>query len=138
VLAVFGMVLGAWYMLWLVQRVFFGPLREETHSDHDHPIQDLSLREVVALVPLAVLVFWIGICPQFFLRPIAPSLNQATVAAQERIHREVAAPSPAAARLRVTQPGGGAFVHDNDPAYAPPAPAFGETLTRKEGFARAD
>ena len=28
VLAVSGVVLGAWYMLWLVQRVFFGPLRE--------------------------------------------------------------------------------------------------------------
>jgi NADH-quinone oxidoreductase subunit M len=28
VLAVFGVVLGAWYMLWLVERVFFGPLRE--------------------------------------------------------------------------------------------------------------
>ena len=28
VLAVFGVVLGAWYMLWLVQRVFFGPLKE--------------------------------------------------------------------------------------------------------------
>ena len=28
VLATFGVVLGAWYMLWLVERVFFGPLRE--------------------------------------------------------------------------------------------------------------
>ena len=28
VLAVLGVVLGAWYMLWLVQRVLFGPLRE--------------------------------------------------------------------------------------------------------------
>ena len=28
VLAVSGVVLGAWYMLWLVQRVFFGPLKE--------------------------------------------------------------------------------------------------------------
>ncbi|MBL9094272.1 MAG: NADH-quinone oxidoreductase subunit M [Planctomycetaceae bacterium] len=39
VLAVFGVVLGAWYMLWLYQRVFFGPLREPPyHGDHgdDH------------------------------------------------------------------------------------------------------
>jgi NADH-quinone oxidoreductase subunit M len=33
VLAVFGVVLGAWYMLWLYQRVFFGPLREPGHGD---------------------------------------------------------------------------------------------------------
>jgi NADH-quinone oxidoreductase subunit M len=32
VLAVSGVVLGAWYMLWLVQRVFFGPLREPVHD----------------------------------------------------------------------------------------------------------
>ncbi|MCE9606796.1 MAG: NADH-quinone oxidoreductase subunit M [Planctomycetia bacterium] len=32
VLAVFGVVLGAWYMLWLYQRVFFGPLREPGHE----------------------------------------------------------------------------------------------------------
>ena len=32
VLAVSGVVLGAWYMLWLVQRVFFGPLKEP----HEH------------------------------------------------------------------------------------------------------
>ena len=38
VLAVFGVVLGAWYMLWLVERVFFGPLREPAlHGDgHGH------------------------------------------------------------------------------------------------------
>ncbi|HEX4146134.1 MAG TPA: NADH-quinone oxidoreductase subunit M [Pirellulales bacterium] len=35
VVAVFGVVLGAWYMLWLVERVFFGPLREPA-VDHDH------------------------------------------------------------------------------------------------------
>ena len=32
VLALSGVVLGAWYMLWLVQRVFFGPLREPRHG----------------------------------------------------------------------------------------------------------
>jgi len=35
VVAVFGVVLGAWYMLWLVERVFFGPLREPA-VDHGH------------------------------------------------------------------------------------------------------
>ena len=67
VLAVCGVVLGAWYMLWLVQRVFFGPLREPGDADHE-PVSDLSGREIAALVPLAILVFWIGLYPQFFLR----------------------------------------------------------------------
>ncbi len=45
VLAVFGVVLGAWYMLWLVQRVFFGPLRESEHEHPSHPPRDLTLVE---------------------------------------------------------------------------------------------
>jgi NADH-quinone oxidoreductase subunit M len=36
VLAVFGVVLGAWYMLWLYQRVFFGPLHEPEVEGHGH------------------------------------------------------------------------------------------------------
>src|SRR4029079_1277939 len=72
VLAVSGVVLGAWYMLWLVQRVFFGPLKEPAGSPHAerHEIHDLSVREILALAPLAVFVVWIGIRPGDFLRPM--------------------------------------------------------------------
>ena len=73
VLAVSGVVLGAWYMLSLVLRVFFGPLRERKHAE---PIADLSLREVLALVPLCLVIVWIGVQPKFFLDRMAPSLDQ--------------------------------------------------------------
>ena len=80
VLAVTGVVLGAWYMLWLVQRVFFGPLHEPHHHDvhsTDHPpITDMKPREIVALVPLAVFVFWIGLQPKFFLDRMQPTLRE--------------------------------------------------------------
>jgi len=73
VLAVSGVVLGAWYMLYLVQRVFFGPVKE---PDHDgHPIEDLSFREVMALAPLVVFIVWIGVQPKFFLDRMGPSLE---------------------------------------------------------------
>ncbi len=86
VIAVPGVVLGAWYMLWLVQRVFFGPLREPeldvagsghdaAHAEPHYAIRDLNLREILVLVPLAVFVFWIGIWPNTFLKPIAPAVN---------------------------------------------------------------
>ncbi len=83
VLSVVGVVLGAWYMLWLVQRVFFGPLREP-HGIHGVPVRDLNWREIAALVPLAVLAFWIGIYPQLFLRPIQPAVDALTHEAQGR------------------------------------------------------
>jgi NADH-quinone oxidoreductase subunit M len=79
VLAVLGVVLGAWYMLWLVQRVFFGPLKEPHAQDPDEvhtPVRDLNLREGLALAPLAILALWIGLQPQFFLERMDSSLRQ--------------------------------------------------------------
>jgi NADH-quinone oxidoreductase subunit M len=73
VLATSGVVLGAWYMLWLVARVFFGPLKERKHGG---PISDLSPREVCALVPLCVIIVWIGVQPKFFLDRMAPSIQE--------------------------------------------------------------
>jgi NADH-quinone oxidoreductase subunit M len=72
-----GIILGAWYMLWLVQRTFFGRLREpvlEGHGDH-HPPGDLNAREIAALAPILVLIVWIGIDPQFFIRRMEPSIH---------------------------------------------------------------
>ncbi len=74
-MAISGVILGAWYMLWLVQRVFFGPLREPAHDGAHHEVHDLNFREICALVPLAVFVFWIGLVPQHFLQPMAESLD---------------------------------------------------------------
>ena len=82
VLAVSGVVLGAWYMLWLVQRVFFGPLKEP--HGHDAPggrgigqseVQDMNLREFAALAPLCAFIVWIGIYPQFFLDRMSDQLD---------------------------------------------------------------
>lgn len=79
VLAVSGVVLGAWYMLWLVQRVFFGPLKEAHVSGSDaERIRDLSWHEILALAPLVVFIVWIGVAPKQFLEPIAPAVTQIT------------------------------------------------------------
>ena len=86
VLAVTGVVLGAWYMLWLVQRVFFGPLKEPHHHgkahDHEEPVPDMCWREFFALAPLAVFIVWIGLQPDVFLSRSEPTLSkvEATVA----------------------------------------------------------
>jgi NADH-quinone oxidoreductase subunit M len=87
VLAVAGVVLGAWYMLWMVERVFFGPLREP-HTGEAHAVHDLSRREVAALAPLAALVVWIGVQPAFFLDRIAPTLDGVAAVAQESLNVE--------------------------------------------------
>ena len=77
VLSVFGVVLGAWYMLYLVRRMFFGPLKEP-HVHGGGEVSDLNLREILALAPLVVLMFWIGLTPKDFLERIEPSVAVAT------------------------------------------------------------
>ena len=63
VLAALGIILAAVYLLWMVQRVLFGPITKESNRD----LPDINLREAMTLVPLALLVFWIGIYPAPFL-----------------------------------------------------------------------
>jgi len=57
-----GVVLGAAYLLWLYQRVMFGPVTQFANEN----LPDLNLREFTTLVPLVILAFWIGIYPKPF------------------------------------------------------------------------
>jgi len=78
-LAVVGVVLGAWYMLWAVQRVFFGPSREPPrHGEEPAESLDIRWHELVALAPLAVFVLWIGLAPGTFLGPVSASVRETT------------------------------------------------------------
>ncbi|MGQ0812753.1 MAG: NADH-quinone oxidoreductase subunit M [Nitrospiraceae bacterium] len=57
--AALGVILAAAYLLWMVQRVVFGT-PSERHRAH---LLDLNTREMVTLVPLVILIFWIGLFP---------------------------------------------------------------------------
>src|SRR5262245_12988114 len=71
VCAVFGIVLGAAYMLWLYQRTMFGRL----DNAENQKLKDLNLREVMTLAPIVACCFWIGLYPMPFLevlkKPVA-------------------------------------------------------------------
>jgi len=68
--SVAGVVLGAAYMLWMVKRVFFGPKGEIVkHAEEDahHALHDLSLREWIVIVPMIIMIFWMGLFPNHFM-----------------------------------------------------------------------
>lgn len=67
-----GVVLGAWYMLGMLQKAFFGPLKEPPVHE---PISDLNAREVLTVAPLAFLCLWIGLFPQPVLETIRPDIE---------------------------------------------------------------
>ena len=71
VLAATGVVLGAVYMLWMVQRVFYG----EVTNPKNLNLKDLSRREFLYLLPLVGLIFWIGLFPNFFLGKMHKSVD---------------------------------------------------------------
>ena len=71
-LAALGVILGAVYMLLLVERVFFGKI-QNAHNLH---LADLSLREGVVLAPMVALIVVMGLMPQPFLAPAKPAVDR--------------------------------------------------------------
>jgi NADH-quinone oxidoreductase subunit M len=74
--AAVGVILSACYMLWMYQRVFYGELSDEVR----HHMPDLNLREWCAVVPLIVMMVWMGVYSQSFL----PQVNRATARVLEQ------------------------------------------------------
>lgn len=70
VLASSGVIIGAGYMLWLYQKVFFMKINEKVVG-----LPDMDLREMAALAPLIALVLWIGIYPALFLDFMHPTVQ---------------------------------------------------------------
>ncbi len=65
-IAAIGIVLGAAYLLWLYQRVFWGPLDNPLNQN----LPDVNRRELLTLLPLVALMVWIGIAPRIFFDTI--------------------------------------------------------------------
>jgi len=71
IVAAAGVVIAAIYMLWMVQRVLFGPLKKDLVKG----LSDLSFREIFVLVPLAFWSIFLGVYPQPFFERIEVSIN---------------------------------------------------------------
>ena len=66
-----GIIMGAVYMLWAYQKVMFGPLDKAANK----VLSDISLREIMVLLPLAIMMFVMGIYPKPFLSRMEPSVQ---------------------------------------------------------------
>ncbi|MCP9471675.1 MAG: NADH-quinone oxidoreductase subunit M [Nitrospira sp.] len=111
-LASLGIILAAAYLLWMVQRVAFG-----VPSPVFLPkLHDVNAREAAALIPLVVLVFWIGVFPNPLVSRLHPSVNHV-------LARALPQPATETEAMRL---------HDETIGpETPPAPSGGVALARR-------
>jgi NADH-quinone oxidoreductase subunit M len=93
VVATTGIIFAAVYLLWMYQRVVFGPV---THPEI-RGLRDLSLREWAVLVPVLVFIVWIGVYPLTFTRKTEAAVD--ALIAEVDTKSRVAERRPAAPRI---------------------------------------
>ncbi len=77
-LAAIGVILAAVYLLFMFQKLFLGPVDKE----ENRKLKDLNWREIATVVPLLVLIFWIGLYPKPFFTLMAPAVDKLVAVVQ--------------------------------------------------------
>jgi NADH-quinone oxidoreductase subunit M len=80
ILGVTTVILAAWYMFWMYQRVMHGPITNEKILS----FKDMNKREIGYILPIVFMMFWLGIQPNTFLRKMDSSVTHLLNIIKER------------------------------------------------------
>jgi NADH-quinone oxidoreductase subunit M len=100
-IAATGVILSAVYMLWMFQRVNYGPMV----NDRNRGLRDLSVREWLVIGPVCATAIVMGVVPGLFLRPMEPAVRRTLgelVVVSTPVNAESAEPVGAVERLAVS------------------------------------
>jgi NADH-quinone oxidoreductase subunit M len=86
VIAGTGVIFAAAYILWWFKRTMFGSISKEENRN----IKDLSVREIFYIVPVLILIIWIGVYPMTFMSKTEATVNRMT----DKINRELGLKEP--------------------------------------------
>jgi NADH-quinone oxidoreductase subunit M len=76
-----GVILAAVYLLFMFEKVFLGPIRH----DENKSIPDLNWREILTLVPILIVILWIGLYPKPFFNLINPAVENLVALVQNAV-----------------------------------------------------
>jgi NADH-quinone oxidoreductase subunit M len=96
--AAVGVILSAVYMLWMFQRVNYGPVT----NDRNRGLRDLSVREWCVIAPVCALAIFMGVLPGVFLKPMEPAVRRTVeqiVGSARPANARALSPVPPAAAL---------------------------------------
>jgi NADH-quinone oxidoreductase subunit M len=112
IFAATGVILSAVYMLWMFQRVNYGPVTSEKNTS----LPDMTVREWALMVPTIAMAIVMGVFPGVFLRPMQPSISRVIERVNGSQPARVSNETPAPAHATVAPPEAVA-----DPASVAPA-----------------
>ena len=89
IFAALGVILSACYMLWMYQRVFFG----ETSEAVKHHVPELNSREWACIIPLVIMMVWMGMYSQSFLPQVSETTTRILDSSRANVPLRVALPA---------------------------------------------
>jgi NADH-quinone oxidoreductase subunit M len=100
IFAATGVILSAVYMLWMFQRVNYGPVTSEKNTS----LPDMTAREWALMVPTIAMAIVMGVFPGVFLRPMQPSISRVIERVNGSQPARVSNETPAPAHATVAPP----------------------------------
>jgi NADH-quinone oxidoreductase subunit M len=135
-IAATGVIFGAVYLLYMYQKLMFGPLTNPKNKS----LPDLTPREIAVFVPIIVFIFVLGLFPRPFLRAMEPAVarlrSQYDIKLRDSIANAAATEARlvgGAAPLRAPKPPTTTLEPPSPPAQAPAPPAPAPAPTGHEG-----
>lgn len=133
--AAIGLIFGAMYLLIMLGKVVWGPLREP-HAHGHEPVKDLNVREIAILAPIALVCLWIGLQPSPMLKAVTPSVRITLAGYPDAVRRHLDAHAAGGSALVIHGAPGGEPAAIATPQFAPRSPMAIIGLNRSGGADR--